>query len=494
MTRDQSPTPTVAAIGEMHFEGNVIPHTFYSRPEFKSDKGQTQLLAIAIYADDLYWYRPTQHRNEMTGLVERVTRKFAGDMLQRTYDYYADMFGVTKEMATAAVKFNVDRGLTVREFRTIRLPDGRKASNVMFVEPVVDALRALLHPEAPDSPRWYWVAEPPKPNVKKEKGEGQEGGIPNKPDTYPEYSGYLSQVDRRRIRSIPETNTETSTETSSKTSPKNSSSSTPAPPAVTGQRPNDDDQAADAGTQEGTPGQVTPEGGEGLPLTGNGGTQVKGPKLDQATGRENVPPAAAAPVDGSAILALTPVPRAELEARPSRDPVSNRRLRALMSCSNTSAKRLQHMHDQLAQATRSGLPREWFCRLTDAELELAAAAAQTDAHMAQGQMGGAGYYALERMIGEPLTLARLTGTGSEPAQAPLGHAYEVKNAGQPSAPSAEPEPDRPADAIEPGTRWEHKKIQDKIVTIVGIDGGKVELHTGECLLSYLLTRDYRRVD
>ncbi len=221
---------------------------------------------------------------------------------------------------------------------------------------------------------------------------------------------------------------------------------------------------------------------------------MNGTKLDQATGTQKVP-AAAALAGGSAILALVPVPRSELEARSSRDPVTNRQLRALMSCSSTSSKRLQHMRDQLAQATRSGLPREWFCRLTDEELEMAAAAAQADAHIAQGQMGSAGYYALERLIGEPLTIARLTGKGSEPAtQAPLGHAYEVKNAGQPPIPRTEPEPERPAQTIEVGTRWEHKTTKEKIVTIVDITGGKIELHTGEILLGYMLTRDYKRVN
>lgn len=305
----------------------------------------------------------------------------------------------------------------------------------------------------------------------------------------PNQVGQNSALIRKNVRS---NNTGILTQESSTGIQKQSSSRAAAnSPASSGP---DDDQAADAETQEGTPGQVTPEGDEGLLLTGNGEAQVNGTKLDQATGAQKVP-AAAALAGESAILALVPVPRSELEARSSRDPVTNRRLRALMSCSNTSSKRLQHMRDQLAQATRSGLPREWFCRLTDAELEMAAAAAQADAHIAQGQMAGAGYYALERLIGEPLTLARLTGKGSESAtQAPLGHAYEVKNAGQSSTPRTEPEPERPAEAIEVGTRWEHKKIEDKVVTIVDITGGKVELHNGETLLSYMLTRDYKRVN
>ncbi|SMB96970.1 hypothetical protein [Deinococcus hopiensis] len=43
------------------------------------------------------------------------------------------------------------------------------------------------------------------------------------------------------------------------------------------------------------------------------------------------------------------------------------------------------------------------------------------------------------------------------------------------------------------SRWEHKRVEDKVVTVVAFGGPKVELHTGEKLASFLLMKDYRRV-
>ncbi|RJF74964.1 hypothetical protein D3875_02915 [Deinococcus cavernae] len=477
VSRDLAPTPTVEAIGELHLEGNIIPHTFYTRREFKSDRGVTQHLAILIYADDLYWYRPTLHRDERTGKVTHVTRKFREDMLQRSYDYYAELFGVTKQQATDAVKLNVDRGLTRREFRTIRAADGKKISNVMFVEPRVEAVKTLLKIDEPQSGGWYWVAEPPRPNLKKQKGEG----IPNKPDTYPEHSGYLSRTSGRRIRNKPETNTEITQETSSKTS----SSSVPVD-AGTDWLPDDDDFPADAEPQNPNP---TPEAPHQPDQVQPSSQAAETPP---PTDPENVPGAAGgAAAPAWAILALPVIPRGELEARAPRDPSGIPQLRALLHCSHKS--RLPQLQVELEAATRSGIPRALLTRLTDQELKAATSAAKTDAPKVEGGFARAGIHALHRLIGESLTPALLKGE-KEPARDVRGAAYDVKN--EPSGKAAQVEtlpPPSPV-SIEAGSRWEHRRQQDKVVTVVGIKSGKVEFHNGEQVLAYQLTKDYRRVD
>ncbi|WP_211252426.1 hypothetical protein, partial [Deinococcus marmoris] len=172
LDRSQKPSAAVQAIGELHFEGNIVPHSFFNRPEFKSARGVTQHIPIMILADDLYWYRPTHHRDEVTGKLLRTTRKFSADKLQRSYAYYAELLGISKQQAADAVKFLVDRGLITREFRQIRAVDGRKLSNVMFVEPVIEALKVLLHRYEPGGACWGWVAAPPKPNEKRERQGG----------------------------------------------------------------------------------------------------------------------------------------------------------------------------------------------------------------------------------------------------------------------------------------------------------------------------------
>lgn len=477
------PTPTVEAIGKLHLEGNIVPHTFYARKEFKSSKGITQHIAILIYADDLYWYRPTIHRDELTGQVTHVTRKFQEDMLQRSYEYYAELFGITKQQATDAVKFNVDRGLTRREFRTIRGRDGKKVSNVMYVEPVVDALNVLLELEQGDGRGWHWVPEAPKPNLKKEKG----GGIPNKTDTYPEHSVYLSQIDERRIRSKRDTNTKTTQETSPQTSSqiKNPSSSEEAGQPDHVPPPPDDDElsAVAAKTQNPTP--KAPDRPAQVETQGQGGQARPAPDL------ENVPAAGGAA--GGAILALRAISLAELDQREARDPTTNKTLRALMQASDKS--RLTHLQEQLALTTQGprSIPRHYLTRLTDEEIEQARVAAQTDAKTIKGGMGRAGYYALDALIGEQYTLERLTGypqnTGRSSEQ-PVHRSHQALNSGK-VAPAPSSELEAPLPDYLPGAMWRHKKsgeavlIKEKDGTDVVLTSG-ARLFMGELVLNYKL--------
>ncbi len=248
--------------------------------------------------------------------------------------------------------------------------------------------------------------------------------------------------------------------------------------------PGMDEREGSGETHEGTPGQAAPEGGEDLPLTGNGGAQVKGTKLNRAADTEDLPAAAAAaPTGGSAILALQPIPMAELLARPERDPFGQRErnkvLRALMSA--TAASRDDHLRTQLGVITPSGLSRQLCRRLTDQELELARDAAQQDKGLVKGGFPSASYYALERLIGEPVPLARLTGTEPERRdETPLGRAYQVTGAGA-AVQSAPPQPDadEPVNGdFQPGALWKQKKgpdtvrIEDRTPTGLKLDNGK----------------------
>ena len=203
--RSKEATATVRAIGELHFEGNIVPHSFYNRPELRNARGIAQHISIMILADVLYWYRPARQREEARDQHPKTTRKFSADKLQRSYAQYVELLGISKQQAVGAVKFLVDRGLLHREFRQIRTSDGNKLSNVMFVEPVVEAVKVLFDDYESGGACWSWVAEPPKPNQKKDK----QGGIPNRQDTYPKYSGYLCGLSEGGIPNKRETNTET---------------------------------------------------------------------------------------------------------------------------------------------------------------------------------------------------------------------------------------------------------------------------------------------
>lgn len=135
-------TPTVAAIGQMHFEGNIIPHTWYRAIAFPN--GKADVNAILILAEIVYWYRPTVERDEATGEVVSIRKKFKEDMLQRHYQSFADQFGLTKRQCQDAIARLVDKGIVRRELRTVNTAQGT-LGNVPYFEPVVEAIQRISY-------------------------------------------------------------------------------------------------------------------------------------------------------------------------------------------------------------------------------------------------------------------------------------------------------------------------------------------------------------
>jgi uncharacterized phage protein (TIGR02220 family) len=122
----------VDAIGRMHISGTVIPFPWFQKLTFSS--GKPHINAILILADIVYWYRPTVNRDEATGAVTTVKKKFAKDMLHRSYQAFADQFGLSKRQAKQACDFLEEQGLIRREFRNV-VTKGQPNANVMFIEP-----------------------------------------------------------------------------------------------------------------------------------------------------------------------------------------------------------------------------------------------------------------------------------------------------------------------------------------------------------------------
>lgn len=122
---------TVDTVGKMHFEGNTIPHLWYENIRFDNDK--PDLNAIIILAEIVYWYRPTYVRDELTGQILDVKKRFNADLLQRSYESFSNQFGITKRQARDAIVRLENMGLIKRHFRTIN-PHGTPLSNVLFIE------------------------------------------------------------------------------------------------------------------------------------------------------------------------------------------------------------------------------------------------------------------------------------------------------------------------------------------------------------------------
>jgi hypothetical protein len=137
-----APLPaTVAEIGKIHFEGNIIPHPWYQRITLES--GKPDLPAITILAEIVYWYRPYQTLDKHGKPLLR--KHFDGDMFQCTAAYFETKFGLTKDQARKALKRLEDAGYIRREYRSI-VQQGILRNNIMFIEPLPLAILAITHP------------------------------------------------------------------------------------------------------------------------------------------------------------------------------------------------------------------------------------------------------------------------------------------------------------------------------------------------------------
>ncbi|SBS29032.1 hypothetical protein MSP8886_01409 [Marinomonas spartinae] len=140
-------TQTVAAIGRLGFTGNVTPKIWYKQISLPS--GRPDHKAITLLSEILYWYRPTEIRDEHTGQVIGHRKKFSADKLQRSYQSFADDFGMTKREVQDSLKRLRDAGLITLELRS-KTVGGNHLSNILFIEPVAIEIDRITFPVVDD--------------------------------------------------------------------------------------------------------------------------------------------------------------------------------------------------------------------------------------------------------------------------------------------------------------------------------------------------------
>ena len=91
----------VDAMGSINISGNIIPAIWYKT--ITKENGKPYLLAIVILADIVYWYRPSEVRDQGTGHILGWKKKFSEDILRQSYQYYADLFGESKKTVKTAM-------------------------------------------------------------------------------------------------------------------------------------------------------------------------------------------------------------------------------------------------------------------------------------------------------------------------------------------------------------------------------------------------------
>ncbi|MBJ8063392.1 DnaD domain-containing protein [Bacillus cereus group sp. N15] len=129
----------VLQIGQMNFRGNVIDHGWFRT--LTLDNGKPNMVAISILGEVVYWYKPTEVRDEHSNNV-RYKQKFKADTLQKSYQQFADSFGFTKRQVKDACDYLKGRGLVHIEFRTVFV-NGTRCNNVMFIEPVPEEIQKI---------------------------------------------------------------------------------------------------------------------------------------------------------------------------------------------------------------------------------------------------------------------------------------------------------------------------------------------------------------
>ena len=172
-------TPTVDAIGAIHFEGNIIPASWYKALRFPN--GKPDLVAIILLAEIVYWYRPSITFDERTGQPCAIRKKFKCDKFSRSYQAFADQFGVTKRQAQDAItRLKYTYGVLHTETRTVKTEHGT-LGNVLFLEPLPEKILAITHQRTP----LY---------VETEEGARSNGGAPAvERQTYSEISTEITE-------------------------------------------------------------------------------------------------------------------------------------------------------------------------------------------------------------------------------------------------------------------------------------------------------------
>ncbi len=134
----------VDRMASINVSGNITPPIWYQ--SITKNTGKPYLLAISILSDIVYWYRPSEIRDEQTGqMVGR--KKFKGEYLQKTYQQYANLFGESKRSIKAAMDCLECLGVIERIFNDITIDNGMKLRNVMYIRLIADRLYELTYPE-----------------------------------------------------------------------------------------------------------------------------------------------------------------------------------------------------------------------------------------------------------------------------------------------------------------------------------------------------------
>ncbi|WP_336020851.1 hypothetical protein [Acinetobacter bereziniae] len=127
----------VDQVGSVHLEGNVLPTNWFN--SFRLENGKPDVNAVILLSEIVYWHRPTMVRDEDSGQVISMKKKFKADLLQRSYQSFSDQYGFSKQQVKEALDRLEQFGVIKRHFRTIEA-NSQKYNNVLFIELITPVL------------------------------------------------------------------------------------------------------------------------------------------------------------------------------------------------------------------------------------------------------------------------------------------------------------------------------------------------------------------
>ena len=133
----------VDEIGNFYFSGNIIPETWFYT--IVNESGKPNMLAINILADIVYWYRPTEVRDEKTGKITYKKKFRDKDFLQKSYADICNKFNCSEKQVRESLKLLENLGVIQRHFKAVMTGYG-KLPNIMFLELFPETLKKLTFP------------------------------------------------------------------------------------------------------------------------------------------------------------------------------------------------------------------------------------------------------------------------------------------------------------------------------------------------------------
>lgn len=133
---------SVREMQSISLTGNIVPIQWFKTITF--DNGKPDTNSILILADICYWHKPSEVRDERSGSVIGYKKKFAEDLLRKSYSDLQNQFGLSDRQLRECLGRLEKRGVIKRIFRTLDTSAGRQ-NNIMYLELFPQRLKELTH-------------------------------------------------------------------------------------------------------------------------------------------------------------------------------------------------------------------------------------------------------------------------------------------------------------------------------------------------------------